>query len=181
MAVSRGEGPPGLKKQVTGKTKIEFSKGMDTLLYDGQHFLLSWNMQGYRDYYYFKLYAENEELIYQDSIRFSFIEINRFSNLLSAGSIYYWTVAAKGITESNKKVLKYVQQDEVNDIVYKLSKPVTVAEDSAAVSFRVAFILEQLHYLAEAYNWYQNAAAQDPELQLYTDKLIRFRNVFWIR
>lgn len=181
MAVARGEGPPGTKKQITGKPKMEFNRGMDTLLYDGQSFPLSWNMQGYRDYYYFKLYAENDDLIYSDSLRFSFIDINRFSQLLTSGNLYYWTVAAKGISESKKKVLKYVQQEEVNEIVSKLLKPITIAEDSAAVSFRVAFMLEQQHYLAEAYNWYQQAAIQDPEILLYRDKLIRFRNEFWIR
>ena len=63
----------------------------------------------------------------------------------------------------------------------QLLKPFAIEEDSATASFRIAYSLELSHYLSAAYQWYQQAAIQDPEMPIYRDQLTRFRNDYWIR
>ena len=59
--------------------------------------------------------------------------------------------------------------------------PTAIPEDSASQYFRIAFLLEKKHYLADALTWYQKATLADPSIEAYRDKFIRFRNEFWIR
>ena len=53
-------------------------------------------------------------------------------------------------------------------------------EDSAAKYFRIGYMLEQRHYLADAYLHYKKAAQAAPETGVYRDKLLRFKSEFWI-
>ncbi len=181
MAVSRGNEPP-LSKKAKKPLKMEFSKGMDTVNFDGTPFPLSWNVKNYRGLYHFTLYEANGKTqLYTDSLRSNFIQIDSFRHLLVPGKRYRWSVLAKGIPVSAKKVLNYISPDETNRLREEFLKPLLIPEDTAAIFFRTAFMLEHRHFLAEAYNWYQQAALQDPEMELYRDQLIRFRNEYWIR
>lgn len=180
MAVARGEPSAGIKPKKF--TKLEFSKGMDTVNYDGSPFRLSWSGSGYKGYYHFTLYDEKAaKILYQDSLKRNFIAIDSFRHLLTEGESYRWTIAAYGVPVSKKRVLNYVSHQQTESETGQLLKPLPFPEDSATTSFRVAYILERMHFLAEAYNWYTKANEQNPDMELYRDQLIRFRNEFWIR
>jgi hypothetical protein len=180
MAVSRGENPGTGKKQRF--TKLEFKKSLDTLQYDGDPFILSWTGNGYRGMYYFTLYdALGKDSLYTDSTRLSYIDIKKFANLLEPGTSYRWTVKAAAVPVSKKRVLNYVLPEEKQQLMDQLLKPLAIEEDSATVSFRIAYSLELRHYFSAAYQWYQQAAIQDPEMPIYRDQLTRFRNDYWIR
>lgn len=180
MAVSRGEGP--VKTGQTKFTKLEFKKELDTLQYDGDSFPLSWTGNGYRGWYYFTLYDEKGKVIlFRDSSRLSFIDIKKFAGLLEPGKSYRWNVKAASVPVSKKRVLNYLLPEQKQQTMDGLKAPFAFEEDAASSSFRMAYILESKHYLAEAYKWYQEAASQDPETPLYRDQLTRFRNDYWIR
>lgn len=180
LAVSRGEGPGTGKKQRF--TKLEFKKSLDTLQYDGDPFTLSWTGNGYRGMYYFTLYdALGKDTLYTDSSKISYIDIKKFANLLEPGKSYRWTVNAAAVPVSKKRVLNFVLPEEKKNLVDQLMKPLAIEEDSATTSFRIAYSLELRHYFSAAYHWYQQAALQDPEMPIYKDQLIRFRNDYWIR
>lgn len=179
-AVARGEPNTGNKPKKF--TKLEFNKGMDTVNYDGNSFPLSWNGSNYKGYYHFTLFdTKGEAILYQDSLKKSFIVIDSFKHVLKEGESYYWTVLARGAPVSKKRVLNFILPQKTTAETEQLMQPLPYPEDSATISFRVAYILEQKHYLAEAYTWYQQASSQNPEMELYRDKLIRFRNEYWIR
>ncbi len=180
MAVARGE--PAETPVSKKNRKWQISRGLDTLNYDGRSFPISWNLPGYRGWYYFKLYdVTGRKLLYHDSLRSNYILLDSLQNRMIPGNRYRWTVAAKGVPVSSKRVIHYVTTDETTRQVQLLSAPLPITEDSAAVFFRAAFQLEQKHFLAEALEWYLKAGMQDPELELYRDQIIRFRNEFWIR
>ncbi len=180
MAVSRGETFETIRSKKTGK--LIFSKGMDTVCYDGRSFPLSWNISNYLGDYYFKLYdASGRNLLYQDSLRINYILLDSLKHLLVAGNKYKWSVSGKGIPVSPKKTIYVVSPGEAEKLAQSLLIPLDIPEDTAARFFRTAYILEQKHYLAEAYEWYKKAGEQEAELELYLDQLIRFRNEFWLR
>ncbi|HUR66506.1 MAG TPA: hypothetical protein VMZ03_09150 [Chitinophagaceae bacterium] len=180
MAVVRGDEPTG--SGTRKKPRIEFSPGMDTLNYDGNNFPLSWNGIFYTGKYIFTLYNAKGKLLYRDSTRYTYITTDDIKHLLNEGNTYRWTIGGKGIPASKKKVLQYVRAPKAADHLSKIQVPLDITEDSASVFFRIAYLLERSHYLAEAYTWYLKANdASDPEVELYRDQLIRFRNEFWIR
>ncbi len=180
MAVARGE--PFETIQTKKPKKLVFSKGMDIVCYDGRHFPLSWNIRYYSGPYYFKLYdASGGKLLYQDSLYNNFISLDSLKQFLVTGKKYQWTVSAKGIPVSAKKMIYAVPVAETEKLRLFLSAPLGITEDTAAVFFRTAYLMEQKHYLAEAYEWYLKAGHLDPEMELYRDQIIRFRNEFWIR
>lgn len=180
MAVRRGDEPTGTAGKK--KPKLEFSSGMDTLKYTGNDFPLSWNGVHYTGKYIFSLYDAKGKLLYKDSTRFTYINTESIKYLLKEGNTYRWTIGGRGLPVSRKRVLRFVAPQKAADHLDRLLLPVAFPEDSAAAFFRIAYMLERSHYLAEAYNWYQKANdASDPEIDLYRDQLIRFRNEFWIR
>jgi hypothetical protein len=180
MAVVRGDEPPG--SNTKKKAKLEFSDGMDTVNYDGINFPLSWNGIFFTGKYRFSLYDSKGRLIFKDSTRYTYMNTDDLKHLLKEGNTYRWTIGGKGIPTSKKKVLVYVKQPKAAAHLNKLLAPLDIPEDSASAFFRMAYFLEKSHYLAQAYNYYQRAHdASDPEVELYRDQLIRFRNEFWIR
>ncbi len=180
LAVSRGQGPFRDEWRPTTKISIKFSPGMDTVNYGGGKFPLSWTCFDFRGKYLFSLYAAGK-LIFKDSVRNSYISIEQFKDLLEPGKSYRWTVSAPGSKPIRKRILNCVQPEKIKLYIDNLLLPLGIPEDSASQYFRVAYLLEKKHYLADALTWYQRATASNPEIELYRDRFIRFRNEFWIR
>ena len=181
LAVSRG-GPSAGRNQPKTFTKLVFSKGMDTVNTDGTDFNLSWTGTGYRGYYQFTLYdAAERTVLFKDSVLKSFIPLSKMLPVMEPGKTYRWTVFAEGAPISRKRVLQYVPADSTQALVKRLQSPGLIPEEEALSCFRVAYLLEQAHYLAEALRWYQKASELNPEMELFRDQLIRFRNEYWVR
>jgi len=54
-------------------------------------------------------------------------------------------------------------------------------ETEAAKAFRVGFMLEQAHYLAEAYTYYKKATTLDPNVLVYKSTLESFKKDYSIK
>lgn len=180
LAVSRGEDPPG---PAAGKPKgLYFHSGMDTVVDDGSAIPLSWTGKDIQGPYYFSLLeATGKKVLYRDTVRNSFIPLDRFRHLLTTGKTYRWTVAARSVKTSRPRVLRVVSRESAQQVVDLCLQPQPFAEDSAAQCLRVAFTLEKRHYLGAALQWYLQAAEKGPEEDLFRDQLTRFRNDYWIR
>jgi len=163
------------------KVNISFNQGLDTLNYTNGDFPLSWTCYNYSGKYTFRLYeTRTGKLLYKDSVQRSFISISKFKNLLEAGKRYYWTATAPRAGKIKKRVLNYLESNKVEQFINELPNNEDIPEDSAAKYFRIGYMLEQRHFLADAYTYYKKAAETAPDITMFADKLLRFRNEFWI-
>ncbi|MEO6611168.1 MAG: hypothetical protein ABIT05_03515 [Chitinophagaceae bacterium] len=163
------------------RIKIEFSPGLDTLNYVGGDFPLSWTCYDYDGKYIFTLYdGKTGTLLYKDSLSRSFIRISKFKDLLVPGKRYSWTISAPKSGLIKRRILNYIPTIAFEKYMTVLQLPIDIPEEPSAEQFRTGFMLEQRHYLAEAYHWYIKAMDADPAMELYRDKLLRFKSEFWI-
>ena len=54
-------------------------------------------------------------------------------------------------------------------------------ENAAEEAYRMAFLLEDAHYLADAYQYYLKAAALAPDVPLYRSTLMSFKKDYEIK
>ena len=177
-AVVRSDAPVRGEEQL----EIEFNEGLDTLNYATGIFPLSWSTNlEYSGKYNFTLFniMSGKEL-YKDSISGNSIMIDKIKKIMRPGTMYGWSVAAKKTGVCNGGVIKYLPLRAISQQVTRLQKSVDVPEDQAAQYFRVAYLLENSHYLADAFIYYKKAAKAAPDVELYQEKLSQFRKTFRI-
>jgi hypothetical protein len=182
LAVTRGNDEKKTANQATKKLSIDFSREMDTVNYAGKDFPLSWTCFTYNGNYIFKLYDEKGvRLLFTDSSTDNFRMISQLKSVIQPGKSYRWTISAPKAGFIRKRVLNFTSQQTIDDYIDQLQSPTDFAENAAGQYFRTAYMLERKHYLADALAFYEKAAATDPSIDLYRDRLIKFRNEFWIR
>jgi hypothetical protein len=177
LAVVRGEEPYRNGDYPEGMTIVEFPPGMDTVNYTGEDLPLSWISYDYNGKYQFRIYTSRDrKLVFRDSVEANEIFISRFSHKLKKGTSYAWTISANANTGViRRRILNYVSPQKRDEFIRSVSDAVDVHEDSAARYFRIAYLLEKKHYLAEAYAYYKKAAEAAPEMTLYFDKVSALR------
>lgn len=175
-AVVRNEAPVRGEEQL----EIEFNEAYDTLNYAAGAFSLSWTVNmDYTGKYNFVLYdILSGKYLYEDSIDSNSIMIEKIKKYMRPGKMYGWSVAARRTGICNGGVIKYTTPKKINQQVIKFQKAINVPEDQAAQYFRVAYSLENSHYLADAFIYYQKAAKAAPDVEFYTEKLNEFSNTF---
>ena len=179
-AVTRSDAPRRYKSNPK-KIKIEFSPGLDTLNYASGNFPLSWTCYDYSGKYFFTLYeATTGREVYKDSLHRSFIPVEKFIALLEKGKRYSWTVTAPNASVIRKRILNYVTAESTEELTRGFEASMNIPEDSATKYFRIGYMLEQRHYLAEAFLHYKKAVQANPAIGVYSDKLLRFKSEFWI-
>jgi hypothetical protein len=182
LAVSRSPGNENKRKSSSKKLQIEFSPGMDTMNYGGKDFPLSWSCFDYDGIYVFRLYDEKGgRVLYMDSTEDNFIRISKLRNLILPGGKYKWNVSAPKAGLIRKRELKYISQEEIDNYISSLMAAEIPSEDQASRFFRIGYMLEQKHYLADALLYYDKANKADPGMHAYRDKLVKFRNEFWVQ
>lgn len=176
LAVVRGE-DDRYADYPEGMVVVEFSPGLDTLNFTGNDFPLSWLSYDYNGKYQFSIYtSKDRKLVFKDSVDANGILISRFANKLKPGTSYAWTVTANANTGViRRRILHYVPQKKLAEYTQSIAQPVGIVEDSAASFFRIGYLMEKKHFLAEAFSYYQKAAAADATVPLYRDKLSDFR------
>ncbi len=175
-AVVRNEAPVRGEEQL----EIEFNEAFDTVNYATGIFPLSWSTnKEYSGKYDFILFNNNTgKELYKDSVDGNTILLDKLKKYMRPGNIYGWSVAAKKTGVYNGGVIKYVPLRTVNQQVIKLQRSVNVPEDQATQYFRIAYLLENTHYLADAFIYYQKAAKAAPDVEFYQEKLLEFKRIF---
>jgi hypothetical protein len=148
---------------------------LDTMNYVKGNFPLSWKSFSEAEEYEFHLYDRNNTVpLTSITTKNKFINIADLRNHLKTGNSYYWSASVKGETNNEKKVLNIVARSEFDKLLHDMQQ-IDVTEGEAEKTFRVAFLLEQAHYLEEAYSHYQKAANLKPGLDLYKTTLDAFK------
>jgi len=100
---------------------------------------------------------------------------------MKQGNSYFWTASVKGEENDELKILNYVTKETFNKILETIQKQGTSFEAPAEQAYRIGFMLEDAHYLAEAYQYYTKAATLDPVNVLYRSTLMSFKKDYEIK
>lgn len=156
---------------------------LDTVNYSGGDFPLSWKSYAEAKDFTFMLFSLDNiaEPFYTNNVNKLKISIPSFINKMNAGTSYFWISAVKGEENEERKVLNYVTKETFNAVLENIKKQNTAFEAPAEQAYRIAFMLEDGHYLAEALQYYTKAATLDPVNSLYRSTLMSFKKDYEIK
>lgn len=158
---------------------------LDTLNFSGgaTEFPLSWKSYADAKDFDFSLYSSDNisTPIHTTSVNKLKIAISDFSGKMKQGNSYFWTAAVKGEENDKLKILNYVTKETFNTVLETIKKQGAAFEAPAEQAYRIAFMLEDAHYLAEAYQYYTKAATLDPANVLYRSTLMSFKKDYEIK
>ena len=100
---------------------------------------------------------------------------------MKPGKSYYWTAAVKGEENDELKVFNYVTKETYQCCTGNNKKAGAAFEAPAEQAYRIAFMLEDAHYLSEAYQYYTKAATLDSTNVLYRSTLMSFKKDYEIK
>jgi hypothetical protein len=109
------------------------------------------------------------------------IPITDFTNKMTAGKSYFWTASVKGEENDELKVLNYVSKTDFDKLIANLKAKGAAFEAPAEQAYRLGFMLEDKHYLSEAYQQYMTAAKLDSANVLYRSTLMSFKKDYEIK
>ena len=120
-------------------------------------------------------------MIYSKDVKKKHVDISDVLKLLQPGKIYYWNATVKGEPENTARhYLRYVPKEEYQAFFTTIKKN-DAAESDAEMNFRLGFVLEENHYLAEAYNYYLKATQLDATNGFYRSTFMSFKKDFEIK
>jgi hypothetical protein len=190
--MTKSSGSPGSNRKAYMNTVGAVSRSinnvwidprLDTLNYSSGEFPLSWKSYADAKEFEFSLYsnANTSEPAYKTEISKLKIPISAFQSKIKPGNTYYWTAAVKGEENDELKVLNYVTKESYDAVLKNFKSQGPATEDPAAQAYRLAFMLEDAHYLSEAYQHYTKAATLAPDNVLYRSTLMSFKKDYEIK
>ncbi|HEX6846269.1 MAG TPA: hypothetical protein VF144_04795 [Chitinophagaceae bacterium] len=130
----------------------------------------------------FRLYdASKTKVIFSKNVKKKHVDISEISKLLQPGQTYYWNATVKGENENEARHYLHFKTKEEYQRFLNTIKKVEGAEGEAEMNFRLGFVLEENHYLAEAYNHYLKATQLDPTNSFYRNTFMSFKKDFEIK
>ena len=176
IALVRGDAPYRYEVYPEDSVFVTFNPSLDTLNYATGNFALSWQSFGYNGNVQFRVYtAKDRKLVFKDSVSDSQIFTDKFLHKLKPGIRYAWTILLPVKTGViRRRILSYMPAKVMNHLIDSLEEEEFIAEDSAAKYFRLGFVMEKKHYLAEAYKYFKKATEIAPDMSIYSDKLKSF-------
>lgn len=156
---------------------------LDTVNYSGGEFPLSWKSYADAKDFEFSLYNQEatETPIFKSTVTKLKIPITSFITKLKPGSSYQWTAAVKGEANDELKVFNYVAKQQFDEMLKNLKATAGTFENPAEEAYRIAFSLEDAHYLSEAFQYYSKAATLAPDVPLYRSTLMSFKKDYEIK
>jgi hypothetical protein len=164
---------------------IWVSRAFDTLNYSGVSgaFPIYWKSYKDASEYEFSLYADGNTVapFYRTIVRDMKIPVVDLASQIKPGNTYYWSVSIRGEETDPLYVINYVNKETYTVTLANISKQKPTVEGPAEKAFRTAFMLENVHYLAEAHQYYTRAASLDTGNVLYRSALLSFRREYEIK
>lgn len=191
--MTKSSGSPGSNRKQYMSTVGAVSRGeinnvwvdsrLDTVNYSGGDFPLSWKSYAEAKEFDFFLFKPDNiaEPFYSTTVTKLKIPIPSFVARMKPGNTYYWIAAIKGEENEERKVLNYVTKETFNAVLENIKKQGAEFEAPAEQAYRFAFMLEDAHYLSEAYQYYSKAATLDSANVLYRSTLMSFRKDYEIK
>lgn len=166
-----------------GINNIWVDPRLDTINYSGGEFPLSWKSYADAKEFEFMLFnsANIVEPFYTNTVSKLKISIPVFISKMKAGETYFWISAIKGEENEERKVLNYVTKETFAAVLSSIKSQAAGFEAPAEQAYRIAFMLEDAHYLSEAYDYYTKAATLDPANALYRSTLMSFKKDYEIK
>jgi hypothetical protein len=166
-----------------GVNNIWVDPRLDTVNYSGGEFPLSWKSYADAKDFDFMLFKPDNivEPFYTNTVSKLKISIPVFTSKMKPGESYFWIAAVKGEENEERKVLNYVSKEAFSAVLDAIKKQGAAFEAPAEQAYRIAFMLEDAHYLAEAYDYYSKAATLDPANALYRNTLMSFKKDYEIK
>lgn len=155
---------------------------LDSVNYVSGTIPLSWKAYTEAEEFDFKLYDDSKtKVLLAKTVKKKHVDISELLKLIQPGKIYYWSATVKGEPENqDRKYLHYVTKDNYVSF-YNSVKQHDAAETDAEMNFRLGFVLEENHYIAEAFNHYMKATQLDPTNSLYRFTFMSFKKDFEIK
>jgi len=166
-----------------GVNNIWVDPRLDTVNYAMGDIPLSWKSYSDAKEFDFMLFNSSNivEPFYTTSVNKLKVQVSAIASRLKPGESYYWTAAVKGEENEERKVLNVVPKETFNAMVEAFRKQGSAFEAPAEQAYRIAFMLEDAHYLAEAYDYYTKATTYDPGNALYRNTLMSFKKDYEIK
>jgi hypothetical protein len=167
-----------------GPNNVWIDRRLDTVNYSGGDiFPLSWKSYAEAKEFEFSLYSSDNisKPIYTNTFNKLKITISSIADKMKTGNSYYWTAAIKGEENDDLKILNYVSKEKFNTVLETIKSQGIAFEAPAEQSYRIAFMLEDAHYLSEAYQYYTKAAGLDSLNVLYRSTLMSFKKDYEIK
>jgi hypothetical protein len=155
---------------------------LDTVNYVSGTIPLSWKSYVDAEKFEFRLYDKEgaEEPVYKKTTEKKNVPVSDLLKVIEPGKSYWWTAAVKDETNDERKYLRYWTKEEYADF-YNSIKHGDAAETDAERNFRLGFILEEAHFLAEAYQHYLKATQLAPDNPTYRFVFMSFKKDFEIK
>lgn len=166
-----------------GVNNVWIDPRLDTIKYVSGNFPLSWKSYAEAEEFEFSVYdnPENNKPISTMTTKNRSVDAKMLAAKMKPASTIYWTAAVKGEQNAEVKVFEYVPTGVYKAVLSSFLQSGPQMETEAAKSFRVAFLLEQGHYLADAYTYYKKAASLEPGLPVYKSTLDSFKKDYAIK
>lgn len=166
-----------------GVNNVWIDPRLDTVKYVSGNFPLSWKSYAEAEEFEFFVFdqPEHNKPVSTLTTKNRFVDAKTLAAKTKPGSIIYWTAAVKGEQNPEVKVFEYVPLDIYKSVLASFEQAGPELETDAAKAFRVAFLLEQAHYLADAYTFYKKATALEPALPVYKSTLESFKKDYGIK
>jgi hypothetical protein len=155
---------------------------LDSVNYVSGTIPLSWKAYTEAEEFDFKLYDDSKtKVLLAKTVKKKHVDISELLKLIQPGKVYYWSATVKGEPENqDRKYLHYITKDNYVSF-YNSVKQHDAAETDAEMNFRLGFVLEENHYIAEAFNHYMKATQFDPTNSLYRFTFMSFKKDFEIK
>lgn len=166
-----------------GINNIWIDSRLDTIYFVDGNFPLSWKSYAEAEDFEFMLFDQKagSQPVHTVATKNKFVYLKDLASQLKPGNNYYWTAAVKGENNEEKKVLILPERSAYQQLLNSWNAENLGVENEAAKSFRLAFLLEQAHYLAAAYEAYKKAATLQPDVSMYQSTLEAFKKDYNIK
>jgi hypothetical protein len=156
--------------------EILITGSLDTVNYASDHFRVSWSASFDHSgpYIFVVKNTKTKKQVYLDSNKMNTRSLYLLKKYMKPGNSYSWTVSCRETGPVEGGVINYVPVKTVSQHILRLRKATTVPEEMAAQYFRIGYMLQQDHYLADAYTYFRKAALTDPSTPFYSEMLSEF-------
>jgi hypothetical protein len=156
---------------------------LDTVNYVSGTVPLSWKAFSDAEEFDFKLFnsADSETPILTKTVKKKHVEIKDILPIIKVGNSYLWTAMVKDEDNAVRKYLKYWSKEDYAAYYKNLTPTEGISETEAEKNFRVGFLLEEGHFLAEAQAHYLKATQLDPSNYIYRSVFMAFKKDYEIK
>ena len=165
-----------------GINNVWIDPKLDTINYVSGTIPLSWKSYTDAEEFEFKLFdaANNNSLVLSKTTKKKHIDISGLLGKIQPGKSYQWSAMIKGEENEERKILTYWTKEKYTEY-YNSIKNSEASESESEKQFRLGFVLEEAHFVAEAYNHYLKATQLASDNPLYRFVFMSFKKDYEIK